>query len=128
MNRKDGSRLDQKASNLIVSNISITFPLSLHPTIGHHGYYFNHLLYTLDFDWYLSDDGHDNKNCGRNLSSSCKTFDWLLGLFYNTSYKSSPILSIVTNTNVIIDPDLLVSISLIFSMLSKEDSNYFKFC
>ena len=67
------------------------------------------MLCYLDFAWYLSDDGHDNKNCGRNFSSSCKTFDWLPGVFYNTSYKSSQMLSVVTDTSLIVDTDLLVS-------------------
>ena len=61
--------------------------------VEYFGCCFDYFLQLLDSDWHLSDNGHDDGNCGKSYSSACETLDCLLGLFYNTSYKSSLSLS-----------------------------------
>ena len=77
--------------------------------VEYFGCCFDYFLQLLDSDWYLSDNGHDDGNCGKSYSSACETLHWLLGLFYNTSYKSSLKLRVVADTSLIINKDLMVS-------------------
>ncbi len=37
--------------------------------------------------WFISAAGTDSLNCGDNSIFPCKTLDWLLSRFYNTSFK-----------------------------------------
>ena len=41
--------------------------------------------------------------------TSCRTLDWLLERFYNTSYRVQKTLSLVTDTSLEIDAELVVS-------------------
>ena len=59
-------------------------------------------------DWYLSSDGHDTSSCGDSASDACRTLDWLLDRFYQTSYKINPILSLITDYNLIVSYQLMV--------------------
>ena len=61
-----------------------------------------------DSDWYLSSNGTDTSTCGHNVSSACKTLDWLLDRFYTTSDAADDTLSLVTDTSLTIQKDLLV--------------------
>ena len=60
-------------------------------------------------DWYLSSNGVDTSKCGLSDTCACRTLDWLLGRFYNTSYKINQTLSLVTDSSLLIDSQLLVS-------------------
>ena len=60
-------------------------------------------------DWYLSHNGSDTSTCGRNVSNACKTLDWLLDRFYHAPYTLNETLSLVTDTSLIINNNLVVS-------------------
>ena len=60
-------------------------------------------------DWYLSHNGSDTSTCGRNVSNACKTLDWLLDRFYHVPYTLNETLSLVTDTSLIINNNLVVS-------------------
>ena len=77
--------------------------------VEYFGCCFDYFLQLLDSDWYLSNSGHDDGNCGKSYSSACETLDWLLGLFYNTSYESSSIFEVVSDTSLVINKNLMVS-------------------
>ena len=66
----------------------------------------------VDPGWYLSSDGSDTAGCGLSVERSCKSLDWLLERFYNTSYKINERLSIITDSNTIINRPLVVSVCL----------------
>ena len=62
-------------------------------------------------EWYLLSNGSDTSTCGRNVSNACRTLDWLLGRFYNTSLKHKQVLSLGTDIDLTVDIVLLVSLS-----------------
>ena len=64
-----------------------------------------------DPHFYLTNNGTDTSSCGREVFSACRTFPWLLGVFYNESYINStdlPILNLMLGTSLFIGPDILV--------------------
>ena len=64
-----------------------------------------------DPQFYLTKNGTDTSSCGGDVSSACRTFPWLLGVFYNESYTNStelPILNLMLGTSLLIGPDILV--------------------
>ena len=68
-----------------------------------------HLL-SVDKKWYLLSNGSDTSTCGCNGSNACKTLDWLLDRFHNTSYTKNHTLSLVTDMNLTMDNNLMVSL------------------
>ena len=60
--------------------------------------------------WYLSADGHNTDSCGTSTTNSCKTLNWLLGRYYNTSYNINTALILSTDTSLLIDNNILVSL------------------
>ena len=68
-------------------------------------------------DWYLSSDGQDTPSCGDSASNACGTLDWLLDRFYQTSYKINPILSLITDSGLTIDQNIVLSIPVIEQIL-----------
>ena len=62
-------------------------------------------------DWYLLSNGHDTSSCGASASKACRTLDWLLDRFYRTSYKIKSSLHLILDSNLIITPEITVSIS-----------------
>ena len=65
--------------------------------------------------FYLALNGTDSTSCGHNISTPCRTFTWLLGVFYNESYLNNvtnvklPGLNLITATSFEIGPQILVS-------------------
>ena len=60
-------------------------------------------------DWYLSSHGQDTPSCGESESLACRTLDWLLHRFYDTSNNTSLILQLVSDMIITVDPTLMVS-------------------
>ena len=64
-----------------------------------------------DAKFYLMDNGTDTLSCGRNVSTACRTFSWLLGVFYNESYTNSTellTLNLMLGSSLLIGPDIQV--------------------
>ena len=64
-----------------------------------------------DPQFYLNNNGNDTSSCGRDVFSACRTFPWLLGVFYNESYINSTevlTLNLMLGTSLLIGPDILV--------------------
>ena len=59
-------------------------------------------------DWYLSSNGSDTSTCGRNISTACRTLDWLLDRFHNTSYWTNKTFSLGTDISLTINKHLVV--------------------
>ena len=66
--------------------------------------------FTVSSDWYLSSNGHDTSSCGESETNACGTLDWLLDQFYQTSSKIKPPLSLITDSDLVIDKKVVVSI------------------
>ena len=60
--------------------------------------------------WFLLSNGHDTSDCGLTPETACKTLDWLLARFENYSYMIHRTLNLITDTSLIIDQDLVVSL------------------
>ena len=68
--------------------------------------------------FYLAPNGTDSTSCGHNITTACRTFTWLLDVFYNESYLNNinlPRLSLVIATSFEIGPEILVR--MIFNFL-----------
>ena len=65
-----------------------------------------------DYEWYLSQNGHDAPECGRINVTACKTFVHLLEGFYNISYDKNTTLTLFTDSDLIFDYELKVSAKL----------------
>ena len=66
-----------------------------------------------EFEFYLASNGTDSTSCGHNISTACRTFPWLLDVFYNESYLNNinqklPGLNLTTTTSFEIGPEILV--------------------
>ena len=66
-------------------------------------------MFNLGPNWYVSSNGSDASTCGRDVSNACRTLDWLLERFYNTSYKMNHTLTLYTDTSLNINSKLVVS-------------------
>ena len=64
-----------------------------------------------DYEWYLSQNGHDAPECGRINVTACKTLVYLLERFYNTSDENMT-LTLFTDSDLILDYELKVSVKL----------------
>ena len=65
----------------------------------------------VDSQLYLALNGTDSTSCGHNISTACRTFPWLLDVFYNESYVNNvqlPRLNLITATSFKIGPEILV--------------------
>ena len=60
-------------------------------------------------EWYLSQNGHDAAECGRNNVTACKTLVYLLERFYNTSHENMTLM-LFTDSDLILDYKLKVSV------------------
>ena len=79
-----------------------------------------------DPQFYLMDNGTDTSSCGRNVSTACRTFSWLLGVFYNESYRNStelPTLKLMLGISLFIGPDIQVR-CITYLFLSKAVINH----
>ena len=55
-------------------------------------------------DWYILSNGVDTVDCGPSKSTACKTLDWILTRFHNTSaHSGAQTLSLITDTNLTVD-------------------------
>ena len=57
------------------------------------------------------DNGTDTSSCGRNVPTACRTFSWLLGVFYNESYTNSTellTLNLMLGSSLLIGPEIQV--------------------
>ena len=69
-------------------------------------------------DWYLLLDGSDTPDCGPSELIACKTLDWLLSRFRNTSgFFGGETISLIIDFNLTIDQ------SVVSSLLSRFDSH-----
>ena len=59
--------------------------------------------------WFLSLAGHDNYDCGQAEDKPCATFDWLLGRFYNISFRVNNELELITDCDFTVDEEIKVS-------------------
>ena len=65
----------------------------------------------VDSQFYLALNGTDSPSCGQNISTACRTFPWLLDVFYNQTYRNNvhlPTLNLIVATSFEIGPDILV--------------------
>ena len=58
---------------------------------------------------FLLSNGKDTYTCGQSMQNACVTLDFLLGRFYNVSYGNNQTLSLVTDTNLVINKHLAAS-------------------
>ena len=63
----------------------------------------------LDSQWYLLSNGTDTSYCGETVARSCKTLEWLLERFHESATSQS--LSLITDTSLIIDSEIMVSLN-----------------
>ena len=64
-----------------------------------------------DPQFYLTNNGTDTLSCGREVFSACRTFSWLLEVFYNESFTNSTemlTLNLMLGTSLLIGPDTQV--------------------
>ena len=73
------------------------------------------LVSEADSQFYLALNGTDSTSCGHNISTACRTFPWLLHVFYNesdlnnTTHVKLPRLNLITAASFEIGPQILVS-------------------
>ena len=73
--------------------------------------------FLVESTWYLSANGRDSFNCGRSISTACKTLDCVLERFYNGSFTTKKNLILVTNSSLMINNSLVVGTVLHFKIL-----------
>ena len=79
-----------------------------------------------DAKFYLMDSGTDTSPCGRNVSATCRTFSWLLGVFYNESYTNSTetlTLNLMLGSSLLIEPYIQVRY-ISFHFVMKSINNF----
>ena len=61
--------------------------------------------------YYLLEDGTDVSTCGRTAETACKSLEFILNLYYKDSSSPDTGLEIITSESLIIDQQLMVSLS-----------------
>ena len=72
--------------------------------------------FLVESTWYLSANGRDSFNCGRSISTACKTLDCVLERFYS-SFTAKMSLILITNSSLMINNSLVVGTVLHLKML-----------
>ena len=73
---------------------------------------------------YMIAKGQDTNSCGGTLQTACNTLVWTLDLFYNGTHQYNstlPSLQIVTDTDLMFNRALMVSMALFISTQVKSN-------
>ncbi len=74
---------------------------------------------------YMKAKGQDTYSCGSTLQTACNTLAWTLDQFYNGTHQNNstlPSLQIVTDTNLMFNRVLMVSMAFFISSQVKYNS------
>ena len=74
-----------------------------------------------DTIYYLLNNGTDSPTCGRSVSVACRTFEYLIDIFYNATHLSK--LHLITEVSIQINAEFLVRCLSLFTFCFSKDAS-----